>query len=843
MQRHREAVRRGDYQAVVFLLNEVFGEVNRSDTSFLPPGCTASIFLDGILTIVEKSDGVFVEWNPETAVRTSLTPSEDANPAADDSWVIEGSPPKPAVKETDKLQSPSQFAFSADLKDLRTDLKDLRSYTYNEPRHGTTWIRFICKDGTSSPTLHFRGGGYKPFVDCLQRYTVLSRSAKEKNLVLFVDQSTEALEKSVGMLNLNKDIMSRFLSNPYATSLTTLSKITNLMAPLLDSDNFENQVRAMSIMDSKKNDALRSHNDQEGFEHVFELELPDRPVIQHRDAPVGLTVWDSFRDLEGRITDVHSLKSLIFRGGIEYEARKNAWKYILGYYDWDKTDAENKKLRQSKSDSYFRMKLQWMSMSEEQEKNFSDFRDRKALIEKDVTRTDRTLPYFRQKQNLVLLKDILMTYVMYDFDLGYVQGMSDFLSPLLVVLEDEVDAFWCFVGLMNRVHRNFEMDQLAIKQQLSNLKSLLEIVNPRFANYLESHDSDHMYFCFRWILVAFKREFSFDDIMHLWEILWTDIPCKNFLLLFCVAILDGQMNMIIENKFGLTEILKHINNLSMKINLDETLRTAEAIYHQLAAVQDKLPRHICEILSFSTCSLVIFAIDLIKKCGFVVLFERILFINANMASESALSAFVYPLFVVLIEGIFKSVNYHNQFKMSTAHDRAVLNMILNPLMPNAPFEENDNSETDPDPFENLPNIAECRELEKQGIEAAEKNDLDSSISLFTKAIETCPGNPSPFNNRAQTYRLQNKLEEALADLNKSIELSGGKGKAARQAFTQRAMIHLLSENREESRNDFQKAADLGSNFAKMQLVALNPYAAMCNKMLSEVMTKFQRGEQ
>ena len=90
-------------------------------------------------------------------------------------------------------------------------------------------------------------------------------------------------------------------------------------------------------------------------------------------------------------------------------------------------------------------------------------------------------------------------------------------------------------------------------------------------------------------------------------------PCKAFLLLFCVVILDQQVNMIIENKYGLTEILKvylkiciltllifqHVNNLSMQIDLEETLRSAEAIYHQLAAVQDKLPRHICEILSFA----------------------------------------------------------------------------------------------------------------------------------------------------------------------------------------------------------------------------------------------------
>ena len=41
-------------------------------------------------------------------------------------------------------------------------------------------------------------------------------------------------------------------------------------------------------------------------------------------------------------------------------------------------------------------------------------------------------------------------YLNYNFT-GYVQGMSDLLSPILVVMENEVDAFWCFAGLMERV--------------------------------------------------------------------------------------------------------------------------------------------------------------------------------------------------------------------------------------------------------------------------------------------------------------------------------------------------------------------------------------------------------
>lgn len=44
-----------------------------------------------------------------------------------------------------------------------------------------------------------------------------------------------------------------------------------------------------------------------------------------------------------------------------------------------------------------------------------------------------------------------MTYVMYNFDLGYVQGMSDLLSPILQLMSNEADTFWCFAGFMERV--------------------------------------------------------------------------------------------------------------------------------------------------------------------------------------------------------------------------------------------------------------------------------------------------------------------------------------------------------------------------------------------------------
>ncbi|XP_021534260.1 TBC1 domain family member 15 isoform X7 [Neomonachus schauinslandi] len=195
----------------------------------------------------------------------------------------------------------------------------------------------------------------------------------------------------------------------------------------------------------------------------------------------------------------------------------------------------------------------------------------------------------------ILNVDILMTYCMYDFDLGYVQGMSDLLSPLLYVMENEVDAFWCFASYMDQMHQNFEEQMQGMKTQLIQLSTLLRLLDSGFCSYLESQDSGYLYFCFRWLLIRFKREFSFLDILRLWEVMWTELPCKNFHLLLCCAILESEKQQIMEKHYGFNEILKHINELSMKIDVEDVLCKAEAISLQMVKCKE-LPQAVCEIL-------------------------------------------------------------------------------------------------------------------------------------------------------------------------------------------------------------------------------------------------------
>lgn len=79
--------------------------------------------------------------------------------------------------------------------------------------------------------------------------------------------------------------------------------------------------------------------------------------------------------------------------------------------------------------------------------------------------------------------------------------------------------------------------------------------------------------------------------------------------------------------------------------------------------------------------------------------------------------------------------------------------------------------------------------------------------------------------------------EALKDLTLAVELSKGNGGAGIRALCQRGALYRWMKQDENARVDFARAARAGSSFARSQLVALNPYAAMCNSMLCEIMAK------
>lgn len=133
-------------------------------------------------------------------------------------------------------------------------------------------------------------------------------------------------------------------------------------------------------------------------------------------------------------------------------------------------------------------------------------------------------------------------------------------------------------------------------------------------------------------------------------------------------------------------------------------------------------------------------------------------------------------------------------------------------------------------------------LEVEGVEAAEKGDIDRAIDIFGEVIRLAPNRASGYNNRAQALRIKGDVDRALEDLNNAINLGQTNRHAAAQALCQRGLIHRLRGQDQEALADFKEAAKLGSQFAKNQLVQMNPYAALCNRMLGEMFAKLRQGE-
>lgn len=134
-----------------------------------------------------------------------------------------------------------------------------------------------------------------------------------------------------------------------------------------------------------------------------------------------------------------------------------------------------------------------------------------------------------------------MTYHVHAPDLGYVQGMSDLLSPIYDVFDGSApEAFYGLVGVMKMMESNFLRDQSGMRRQLSTLQQLIGLMDPELYAHLERTESLNLFFCFRWILIAFKREFKFETVIRLWEVLWTNYYSDNFVLFVALAVLQSH---------------------------------------------------------------------------------------------------------------------------------------------------------------------------------------------------------------------------------------------------------------------------------------------------------------
>jgi hypothetical protein len=136
-----------------------------------------------------------------------------------------------------------------------------------------------------------------------------------------------------------------------------------------------------------------------------------------------------------------------------------------------------------------------------------------------------------------------------------------------------------------------------MRKQLTTLDHLVQLMDPKLYLHLQSADSTNFFFFFRMLLVWYKREFDWADVLRLWESLWTDYHSSNFHIFIALAILEKHRDVIMAHLKHFDEVLKYgeqlyfrdyyieclangflVNELSGTMDLESTLVRAESLF-------------------------------------------------------------------------------------------------------------------------------------------------------------------------------------------------------------------------------------------------------------------------
>ncbi|POW18357.1 hypothetical protein PSHT_05912 [Puccinia striiformis] len=332
-----------------------------------------------------------------------------------------------------------------------------------------------------------------------------------------------------------------------------------------------------------------------GFEVIHTTyQVPKVRFQRAPTQPIELEEFIAWQDDSGKfLLDKTEGQRRIFQRGVAPDARKLVWLFVLGVHDWESTSQERESSQTSMSQEYQKLKASWEDDDAEMRSSasFQEEAHRIAILLDHFEPATSDVPQEPEEDSnmpstnlhVETVGKILMTYNVWERELGYVQGMSDLCAPLYVVFEaDEVTTYFAFVKLMEKMKSHFLRDQsvrpMGMRDELSRLQQLLLLIDPQLYCHFEKTNSLNLFFCFRWILISFKREFEFNDVLKVWEALWTDMCGPHSDVFMALAILQTHREPMIRYLQEFDEVLKYINDIANTLECDALLTQAHMLY-------------------------------------------------------------------------------------------------------------------------------------------------------------------------------------------------------------------------------------------------------------------------
>ncbi|KAG2498137.1 hypothetical protein HYH03_003895 [Edaphochlamys debaryana] len=180
-------------------------------------------------------------------------------------------------------------------------------------------------------------------------------------------------------------------------------------------------------------------------------------------------------------------------------------------------------------------------------------------VERDVMRTHPDMHFFtgdspEAEQHREDLKRALFMYAKLNPGLRYIQGMNELIAPLYYLFRTdatdpagaryaEADAFWCFMELISDFRDHFcaQLDnaQTGIRATIRRLMLVLQYHDKPLWYHMEIVQKvDPQFYAFRWLTLLLSQEFSFPDVLRIWDTILSDPAGRmDCLLRICVAMI------------------------------------------------------------------------------------------------------------------------------------------------------------------------------------------------------------------------------------------------------------------------------------------------------------------
>ncbi|KAJ5287752.1 hypothetical protein N7478_003438 [Penicillium angulare] len=203
----------------------------------------------------------------------------------------------------------------------------------------------------------------------------------------------------------------------------------------------------------------------------------------------------------------------------------------------------------------------------------------RAEISQDVDRCLQENVFFQEPATKAKLTDVLFVYSKLNPDVGYRQGMHELLAPLLWVVDQdsvakpeeslktpagdnddtlmlnildpefvEHDSFTLFLSVMQTARVYYEhgetktadgqVDVIPIVSRCQYLHTeALMIIDHELAEHLQAVDVLPQIFLTRWMRLLFGREFPFDEVLMMWDLLFAHGLRSDLVDFTCIAML------------------------------------------------------------------------------------------------------------------------------------------------------------------------------------------------------------------------------------------------------------------------------------------------------------------